>query len=240
MPTSGSLGIPYLFQYPGDPTGVSTDIFNAPAGSLVIDTTGGPLRTKTSALNDNSGFTEGGALNITASVPISGDTLTYNTVGNSEFLVLSPAGVLATLTLTFPTNANSVVGQIIGVVSTQNITSLTVSSAGLTLTGPSITALTAKTPVFWQKISASNWVRVNIVDGASLASLTSGADLTALASNITFAKESARAISVANSTTATAAGGALTITGAAGVTTGAGGAITITSGAGGKDRKSVV
>lgn len=46
-----------IAAYAGDPTGVSTTIFDAPLGALVLDTTGGPPRYKTTPFGDNSGIT---------------------------------------------------------------------------------------------------------------------------------------------------------------------------------------
>lgn len=54
--SQGSQGIDRFYEYPGSPVSVGTTIFNAPAGALVIDTTNNVLYQKTSALNDNTGY----------------------------------------------------------------------------------------------------------------------------------------------------------------------------------------
>lgn len=52
----GSAPVPLLAYYPGNPTGVSTNIFNQSKGTIVLDTTNAVLYQKTSALGDNSGY----------------------------------------------------------------------------------------------------------------------------------------------------------------------------------------
>lgn len=76
MPDNGNLGIVLVYTYAGNPTGVSTQAFNPPKGSLVIDTVTPAVWLKTS-LSDNSTFI-GGAGNalttplITAGLTASG------------------------------------------------------------------------------------------------------------------------------------------------------------------------
>lgn len=45
-----------IAAYPGDPTGVSATIFDAPLGSLIIDTLGGAPRYKATGWGDNSSY----------------------------------------------------------------------------------------------------------------------------------------------------------------------------------------
>jgi hypothetical protein len=52
----GNIGIPFLYEWAGNPTGVSTNSLNPPQGALIIDNTTGTWFRKTSVLGDNSGF----------------------------------------------------------------------------------------------------------------------------------------------------------------------------------------
>lgn len=97
---------------------------------------------------------------VTPITPVTTDTITINILSKDETIVLTPAGTLAALTLLFPSNANSRIGQIVRVVSHQIITTLTVSSSGLTLLGTAVTALAVDTPVSFEKIAASTWQRL--------------------------------------------------------------------------------
>ncbi len=98
---------------------------------------------------------------VTASTPVTTNTVTAGTGKVNETLYLTPAGTLAALTLAFPSDANSQVGQVLRVFSTQIVTALTVSAAGLTIQGAAVTALAANTPVSFQKVAASTWIRLN-------------------------------------------------------------------------------
>ena len=77
---------------------------------------------------------------------------------------LTPAGTLAAGTFTLPTAANSRVGQIIRLWSTQAITSLTVNVSGSgTIQGTALTAGAANTPYAWQCVSTTGngtWTRI--------------------------------------------------------------------------------
>jgi hypothetical protein len=50
-----------IASYPGDPTNVDASIFDAPQGALILDTTGGSPRFKTTGRGDNSGMISIGA-----------------------------------------------------------------------------------------------------------------------------------------------------------------------------------
>lgn len=170
---------------------------------------------------------------VTASTPVTTATLRFNTSGADELLQAVPAATIAALTIVFPDNAHSRVGQILGVVSHETVTTLTVTSTDLTLRGVAITALVADVPIFWRKIAASIWMRTNISDATSLASITTGTDLTDIGGNIGLTKEAARTITINASTTSDTAGGALTVAAGAGAATNAaGGAVIIAGGAG--------
>lgn len=98
---------------------------------------------------------------VSSSIPLAADTVTASASKANETVNLVPAGTLATLTFTFPTEANSRIGQVLRLTSTQIVTALTVSSSGLTLRGTAVTALAVNTPVVFLKVSASTWLRLS-------------------------------------------------------------------------------
>ena len=97
---------------------------------------------------------------VTASSPVSARTVTAGSGMVNETLYLTPAGTLAALTLAFPSDANSQVGQKLTVFSTAIVTALTVSAAGLTIEGTALAALSANTAYSFQKVAAGTWIRL--------------------------------------------------------------------------------
>lgn len=98
---------------------------------------------------------------VTPVTPVTAFSLSWNAKGQDELIYLTPAGTLATGTITFPTDAKSIIGQRISIATSQTQTALTVSSSGLTLKGTAITALTANAvPAVWQKVAAATWLRI--------------------------------------------------------------------------------
>lgn len=104
-----------------------------------------------------SGFT------VTAISPLTGATVTANANGNRELIYLTPAGTIATMTFVFPSDANSFLGQILQIVSTQTVTAVTVSASGLTINGTAWTALAPNVPVQFVKVAAATWLRQDAV-----------------------------------------------------------------------------
>lgn len=78
-----------IAAYPGDPTGLDTSIINPALGALVLDTTGGSPRIKSTPKGDNSGFTLidngiGSSLStvpsgVTVGVPANSQAVIYGT-----------------------------------------------------------------------------------------------------------------------------------------------------------------
>lgn len=92
--------------------------------------------------------------------PVTTDSISASTSKKNETIYLTPAGTIAAATFVFPTNANSSLGQTIRLISHQIVTALTVTANGNTLLGTAVTALAVDTPVAWQKIAASTWIRI--------------------------------------------------------------------------------
>ena len=91
---------------------------------------------------------------------VAGATISARSDGLDETVFLDHGSTAASATFVFPSNANSVTGQILRLFSRSAVTSLTVSSSGLTLRGAALTALTASQSVAWQKVAASTWIRL--------------------------------------------------------------------------------
>lgn len=95
--------------------------------------------------------------NVVTSVPTTGQTVAFLGNGNDQVLYLSPAGTLATLTVTLPANATSLPGQRASIASTQAITALTVNGAGLILNP--ITSMTASQCFTFVRTASDVWIR---------------------------------------------------------------------------------
>jgi lysophospholipase L1-like esterase len=65
-----------MYEYPGNPTGVNTRIFNPEKGSLVIDTATPAILQKTTDAGDNSGYQQVGSSVVAATAVFEGDSIT--------------------------------------------------------------------------------------------------------------------------------------------------------------------
>lgn len=167
----------YTYDFPGNPTDAPVSSFNPPPGALVVDTENFVLYQKTSPLGDNSGYSLSGASSgltrVTPSTPLTGASLSFNTASLNEELYIVPAGTIAALTVVFPSDANSAIGQTLSLYSTQIVSTLTVTAAGLTLEGDAVTSLAANQPVSWTKVAASTWARNSTPSATTLTNLLS-------------------------------------------------------------------
>lgn len=100
---------------------------------------------------------------ITPLTPLTGTTIT-TLPDFDETLVLTPAGTLAALTINLPSAADSQLGQIKRINSTQIVSSLTIAVAGSgSVTGAALTAAAVNTPYAFQCVSiagAGVWMRI--------------------------------------------------------------------------------
>lgn len=81
----------------------------------------------------------------------------YEIADETQILVLNPAGLLASGTLTLSSNPTD--GQIIEISSTQTVTALTVN-AGQTIKGAGVLTIGASTGLSWRYIQSINtWIR---------------------------------------------------------------------------------
>jgi len=91
------------------------------------------------------------------SSPTTGQTVAMTSDDKDRTLALTPAGTLAALTITFPSNAASRVGQLVCISTSQAVTALT-ATAGQTISGFPSSAAAADFFTF-QKVAASTWRR---------------------------------------------------------------------------------
>jgi len=88
-------------------------------------------------------------------------TISARTDGLDETIFLNHSGTAGTATLAFPSNTNSVTGQILRLFSADIVTALTVSLPGsVAIVGTALTALAADDSVAWQKVTANTWIRL--------------------------------------------------------------------------------
>jgi len=96
---------------------------------------------------------------IQTATPVNAGTTVLTDAVNDAHLVCTPAGTIAAHTFTFPTNANSRIGQIVTISTSAEITAVTFSGAGLTIT-EDVTGLLAGAAITFQKVAASVWRRI--------------------------------------------------------------------------------
>ena len=87
--------------------------------------------------------------------PLTGTTVTLNADPAEKILVLTPAGTIAALTIAFPADSSTMIGQSITIFSTQIITALTVNGATNIFNAP--TSMTAGQKFTLQKMAANTW-----------------------------------------------------------------------------------
>jgi hypothetical protein len=91
--------------------------------------------------------------------PLAAGTTVCTDAVNDAHLVCTPAGTIASHTFTFPTEANSRIGQKLSISTSAAITTATFSGSGLTIT-EDITGLAAGQGVTFQKVAANTWRRI--------------------------------------------------------------------------------
>jgi hypothetical protein len=91
--------------------------------------------------------------------PTTGATVVINDNASDTLLVLDPAGTLATLTVTLPSEANSRIKQVVRIASTRIITAITINGATTIIGAP--VGLALGDNLAFQKIKANTWSRQN-------------------------------------------------------------------------------
>lgn len=70
MNPQGNAPLKYIWEFAGNPMGVSTSILNPPLGALVIDNTSGNIFRKTTPYGNNSGFSVVGNATVPSNAAI--------------------------------------------------------------------------------------------------------------------------------------------------------------------------
>lgn len=70
MNQQGNIPGKYIWQFAGNPTGISTSVINPPLGALVVDSTTGAIYRKTTGYGNNSGFVALGNATVPSNAPI--------------------------------------------------------------------------------------------------------------------------------------------------------------------------
>lgn len=94
-----------------------------------------------------------------AVVPTNGGTTVCTDAVNDAHVVCTPAATIAAHTFTFPSNANSRIGQKLTISTSAEITAVTFSGSGLTIT-EDVTGLGAGAAITFQKVAANSWRRI--------------------------------------------------------------------------------
>lgn len=87
--------------------------------------------------------------------PANGASLAFDDNSIDQTYYLTPVGLIAGVTVAFPANANSRVGQRLAIRSTQTVTLVTINGAGTIV---SVTAtLAGGTSMFFEKVASNTW-----------------------------------------------------------------------------------
>jgi hypothetical protein len=98
----------------------------------------------------------------TINSPINGFSISLNTTGKNEWLILTPASTLATGTIVFPTVAESSDGQEILITCSQDVTSLTIDPSDASGFFGAPTTIQTNQPIhFRYKKTLKSWFKVN-------------------------------------------------------------------------------
>lgn len=97
---------------------------------------------------------------VSIAVPSSAGAVTFNSGGQDETIYLDIGGAITGLTVNFPSDANSVVGQTLSIFARNAVNAtvtITDTSGGSRIPTPP-SALAAGIMYSWQKVSANTWV----------------------------------------------------------------------------------
>jgi hypothetical protein len=99
---------------------------------------------------------------VTILTPAGGNSVSFNSAGQDETLFLNHDPAITALTVIFPTNANSVVGQTIRIFPRTAVN----ATVGYTLDSQTVygsnpTSFAATTSYEWQKVANNTWARIH-------------------------------------------------------------------------------
>lgn len=100
---------------------------------------------------------------VTVYTPAGGATVNFNTSTVDETMFLNHDPAITGLTVGFPSNGNSVIGQVLRILPRTAVNAtVSYSKGGQTIYGATAepTSFTAGTPYAWVKVAASTWFRI--------------------------------------------------------------------------------
>lgn len=97
---------------------------------------------------------------VSVYTPSGGGTVSFNTSGQDETIFLDLGASITGLTIVFPQDANSVIGQTLRVFSRDTVNA-TVSYTNGTREPAGPTSLVADTGYSWQKVKSNYWVQIS-------------------------------------------------------------------------------
>lgn len=90
--------------------------------------------------------------------PTTGQTVGFDNVSADHTFYLTPAGALATLTVSLPSNATSTLGQTVTLATSQTLTALTINGAASIINN--VTTLLGSATVSFRKVANDTWIQV--------------------------------------------------------------------------------
>lgn len=98
---------------------------------------------------------------VTGYAAVDGATITVRPDGLDETIFLNHTATATAATFAFPTNPNSVTGQLVRLFARSAVTTLTVTTPGsVVIRGAALTSLSANSSAAWQKVAADTWIRL--------------------------------------------------------------------------------
>jgi hypothetical protein len=99
---------------------------------------------------------------VSVVTPTGGGTITFNSGGQDETIYLDHDPAITGLTVVFPSNSTSVVGQTIRVWPRTAVNAtVSYTLGGQTVRGSNPTSYAASTNYEWQKVANNTWIRVH-------------------------------------------------------------------------------
>jgi hypothetical protein len=98
---------------------------------------------------------------VSVVTPTGGGTITFNSSGQDETIFLDHDPAITGLTVVFPTNSTSAVGQTIRVFPRTAVNAtVSYTLGGQTVRGTNPTSYSATTNYEWQKVANNTWIRI--------------------------------------------------------------------------------
>lgn len=97
---------------------------------------------------------------VTLVVPATGQTQAFTSTGTDHIIACDNAATLAAQTFTLPLDANSSVGQVLRIFTSNIITLATLATNGNSVLGLALTTMPVNGSAAWVKVGAAKWARI--------------------------------------------------------------------------------